>query len=159
MNVSVVLPNYNHARDLPRALNALLQQRLSPFEIIVVDDASTDDSVAVIRQFQQRSPFIKLIQHRENRGAPAALNSGLSAATGKLIYFAAADDFTFPELFAAATTALREHPHAAFFARSLLWSAREGNCWGFDLCYHRRCGAATSPQQTFAAKLKRATIG
>ena len=131
MNVSVVLPNYNHARELPRALNALLQQRLSPFEIIVVDDASTDDSVAVIRQFQQRSPLIKIIQHPENRGAPAALNSGLSAASGQLVYFAAADDFTFPELFTAAATALREHPQAAFFCSVVALMSESGELLGF----------------------------
>jgi glycosyltransferase involved in cell wall biosynthesis len=131
MNVSVVLPNYNHARALPRALNALLQQRLLPFEIIVVDDASTDDSIAVIRQFQQHSPLIRLIQHSENRGAPAALNSGLAVATGALIYFAAADDFTFPELFTAAAAALLESPHAAFFCSVVALISEREELLGF----------------------------
>ena len=115
MSLSVVVPNFNHARLLPRAIAALLRQQEVPSEIIIVDDGSTDDSIAIIEGFTQKSDIIKLIRHEKNLGAPAALNTGLRAAIGDFIYFAAADDYALPELFATAVAALKANPRAAFF--------------------------------------------
>jgi glycosyltransferase involved in cell wall biosynthesis len=113
--LSVIVPNFNHAALLPRCLTALLRQEMPAREIIVVDDASVDDSVDVVERFQRQHESIRLISHQTNRGAPAALNTGLTAATAELIYFAAADDFVLPGFFSAASEALQAHPAAAFF--------------------------------------------
>ena len=110
MKLSVVLPNYNHADKLPRAIHALLRQELTPDEIVVVDDASADDSVAVIQSLQREHPSIKLIRHETNRGAPAALNTGLNAAQGEYVYFGAADDFVLAGFFRRAYSAVVERP-------------------------------------------------
>ena len=56
--LSVVVPNYNHAELLPHCLDALLKQTLQPLEILVVDDGSTDGSVALIEGYCQRHPHI-----------------------------------------------------------------------------------------------------
>src|SRR5262245_27676203 len=65
-DLSVVIPNYNHAPYLPRCLGALLSQSVLPREIIVLDDASTDNSVAVVKCLAGRSPLIRLVRNEQN---------------------------------------------------------------------------------------------
>src|ERR1700677_4302933 len=77
MSLSVILPNYNHAKLIPRALYAFLNQTPPAEEIIVIDDGSTDDSVKVIEEFARRHRSIRLIRHPANRGIVAAVKSGL----------------------------------------------------------------------------------
>ena len=131
MRLSVIVPNFNHAALLPRSLTALLRQETPATEIIVVDDASVDDSVSVIESFQQRHESIKLIRHPTNRGVPTALNAGLAAASGDLVYFAAADDFVLPGFFSAASNALRAHAAAAFFCSWVVIVDRNCKIIGF----------------------------
>jgi len=113
--LSVVLPNYNHAHLLPRALDALLVQTRQPDKIIVVDDASTDGSIAVIEQFAARAPSIRIIRSERNCGAVASLDRGLKAATGTHVYFAAADDWVMSDFFEIALKAFEENPQLRLF--------------------------------------------
>jgi glycosyltransferase involved in cell wall biosynthesis len=126
MGISVVIPNFNHAKLLPRALRGLLRQVPAPDEIIVVDDASTDGSIGVIETFQRDHGMIRLVRHASNRGAPAALNTGLAAAKGEFVYFGAADDFVLPDFFSAALTALKAFPDAAYFCAQVVLIDRDG---------------------------------
>jgi glycosyltransferase involved in cell wall biosynthesis len=114
-SLSVILPSYNHGQLLPRSLGALVAQARPSTEIVLIDDGSTDDSAAVIADFCGRHDCIRLIRHELNRGTLAAVRTGLAAARGELLLFAAADDFVLPGLLERAETALREHPEAAFF--------------------------------------------
>jgi glycosyltransferase involved in cell wall biosynthesis len=66
--LSVVLPNYNHAKLIGRALEALLAQGRAADEIIVIDDGSTDDSVSVIDRFAAGAPSIRVLQNANNTG-------------------------------------------------------------------------------------------
>jgi glycosyltransferase involved in cell wall biosynthesis len=113
--VSVILPNYNHGWLLSRSLGALMQQTVPPDEILVVDDGSTDNSVEVIEAHGRRCDRIRLIRHAANRGAFAAVRTGIAAASGEFLLFAAADDFILPDLIARAVEAFRANPQAAFF--------------------------------------------
>ena len=92
----VVLPNYNHAKFIGRALAALLAQARAADEIIVIDDGSTDDSMRVIERFAAKAPSINVLVNPSNRGVIPTLQRGLQAARGKYLYFAAADDFVLP---------------------------------------------------------------
>jgi glycosyltransferase involved in cell wall biosynthesis len=94
--LSVVLPNYNHAKFVGRALAALLGQEHAADEIIVIDDGSTDDSVAVIERIAAAAPTIRLLRNPSNIGVIPTLQRGLEAAHGTYIYFAASDDWVFP---------------------------------------------------------------
>jgi glycosyltransferase involved in cell wall biosynthesis len=87
--VSVVIPTYNRARTLGRAIRSVLRQSLAELELIVVDDGSTDDTPAVLATFSD--PRLRLIR-RSNGGAAAARNSGVAAATGEFIAFQDSDD-------------------------------------------------------------------
>jgi glycosyltransferase involved in cell wall biosynthesis len=131
MSVSVILPNYNHAHWLPFALSALTRQDPRPAEILVVDDASTDDSVAIIKRFRAQYPFIQLLRHTVNKGAEAAVKTALPHITGEFLLFAAADDFVLPGLFARALPALRENPAAAFFCSEVVLIDRSSKIIGF----------------------------
>jgi glycosyltransferase involved in cell wall biosynthesis len=110
--ISVVVPNYNHAKLLPRCLNALLQQPVLPLEIIVVDDASTDDSRAVLRTLAERHPLIRVHHNERNLGVCRTMNRGMELARGDWVMFPAADDEVRPGVFAHAVRMLRAHPQA-----------------------------------------------
>jgi glycosyltransferase involved in cell wall biosynthesis len=94
--LSAIVPNYNHGRYIGRAIGALLSQERVPDEIIVVDDASTDDSVAIIETLAARSPRIVVLCQSVNMGTNAALRRGLERATGRYLVLAGADDWVMP---------------------------------------------------------------
>jgi glycosyltransferase involved in cell wall biosynthesis len=110
--ISVILPNYNHGHLIRRALTALAKQ--NPDEIIVVDDGSTDGSLAILQDFARDVP-IAILPNASNQGAVPALARGLAAASGRYIYFAAADDYVMPGFFPRALDLLRRHPAAGLF--------------------------------------------
>ncbi|NJM99223.1 MAG: glycosyltransferase family 2 protein [Phormidesmis sp. RL_2_1] len=90
VKVSVIIPNYNRAAIVGDTVENMLRQSLAPHEVIVVDDGSTDDSVAVLRCFGDR---IILLQ-QPNQGPGAARNAGLNLATGEFIQFMDSDDLS-----------------------------------------------------------------
>lgn len=91
--VSVVIPVYNIRRYIGEAIQSVLDQDFPYFEILAVDDGSTDDSVAVIQSFQDSR--IRICR-QENRGLPGARNTGIRAARGELIAFLDGDDHWLP---------------------------------------------------------------
>jgi len=91
--VSVVIPLYNKAPYIARALNSVLAQTFQDLEVIVVDDGSTDDGAMVVKGF--KDPKIRLIQQK-NQGVSAARNRGIEAAQTELIAFLDADDEWLP---------------------------------------------------------------
>jgi glycosyltransferase involved in cell wall biosynthesis len=90
---SVIIPTYNRASIIDRAINAVLQQSFDDVEIIVVDDGSTDATAAVVRSIS--SPKLTYI-YQENKGVCAARNLGASKATGKYLLFYDSDDLVLP---------------------------------------------------------------
>ena len=91
--VSVIIPNYNYGAFLPAALESALDQTLSPLEVIVVDDGSTDDSAAVVSQFGHLVRFVS----QQNSGVSQARNHGAELSSGEFLAFLDADDFWHPE--------------------------------------------------------------
>lgn len=97
--VSVVVPNYNYARHLPRRLESILEQTLRPDEIIFLDDASSDDSVAIAERMLTGSgiPF-RVLRNETNAGCYPQWIRGLHEAAGDLVWIAEADDECEPTL-------------------------------------------------------------
>jgi len=93
--ISVVLPVHNRADVLARAMRSVLDQRMPDFELVIVDDGSSDDSTSVARSFKDNR--IKLIELGYNRGGNAARNAGVRAAQAPLIAFLDSDDTYLPE--------------------------------------------------------------
>ena len=88
--VSVIIPTYNRAQLLVKALQSVFNQTYQRFEILVVDDNSSDNTSEIINNFNDNR--IKYFRLSENQGAPAARNIGLKNATGELIAFLDSDD-------------------------------------------------------------------
>jgi glycosyltransferase involved in cell wall biosynthesis len=93
--VSVIIPTYNRANVLSRAVKSVLNQVYRDFEIIVVDDGSTDNTEQVARAFDKQQ--VKYVRHEKNMGPAAARNTGIGHATGKYIAFQDSDDEWFPQ--------------------------------------------------------------
>ncbi len=109
MSVGVVIPLYNHERYIGDALRSVLAQELAPDRIVIVDDGSSDGSVAAARQFEDSRIF--LIE-QENGGAHAALNRGINEAKDcEFIAILNSDDVFHPERLAKCVSHLQEHPN------------------------------------------------
>jgi glycosyltransferase involved in cell wall biosynthesis len=93
--VSVIIPTYNRAHLIGRSIQSVLDQTYRDFEIIVVDDGSTDNTEEIVKRFNDDR--IRYIKHDTNRGAGAARNTGIKAARGKYIAFHDSDDECLPE--------------------------------------------------------------
>ena len=93
--ISVILPVHNRADVLGRAIQSVLDQTLRDFELIIVDDGSTDESVAGARSFGD--PRIEIVELGRNRGGNVARNTGVRAARSPLIAFLDSDDTYLPE--------------------------------------------------------------
>ena len=110
--VSVVIPLYNKGPYIARALNSVLAQTFQDFEVIVVDDGSTDDGAAIVREFDD--PRIRLIQ-QENQGVSAARNRGIAAARAELVAFLDADDEWLPAFIETILRIRALYPNAGLY--------------------------------------------
>ena len=99
--VTVLLPSFNAEATIATAVRSLVEQTYANLEIIVIDDASTDGTVAIVERWAATDPRITLIRQAENRGAYAARNAGLAVATGRWVRVHDADDYTHPDAIAA----------------------------------------------------------
>lgn len=91
--ISVIIPVYNTASWLEECLNSVVNQTLSDLEIICVDDASTDKSGSILKQYAHKDKRIQIITLKENLGLSHARNIGLDQARGEYIYFLDSDDY------------------------------------------------------------------
>jgi glycosyltransferase involved in cell wall biosynthesis len=94
--VSTIIPTYNRAHLIGRAIQSVLNQTYQNFEIIVVDDCSTDNTWEVIKEFIESEKRIQYFKHNENKGGSAARNTGIKMAKGDYIAFLDSDDEWLP---------------------------------------------------------------
>ncbi len=111
--VSVIVPAYNAAAYLPYALDSVLAQTFAGWEIVAVDDGSTDRTAAVIESYQPALRGRCRYIHQPNRGLPAARNAGMRAARGDLIALLDADDVWLPHRLERGVRLLDAHPDVA----------------------------------------------
>lgn len=111
--VSVIVPNYNYSRYLPERLDSILNQSFRDFELILLDDASTDESVQIMERYKAQRPDTRIIVNEKNGGSPfRQWMKGIQLARGKWIWIAEADDVASPDFLAACMYALAGHPKA-----------------------------------------------
>lgn len=104
--VSVIIPTYNNGRFLAKALDSVLSQSYDAFEIVVVDDGSTDHTQAVLEPYQEHIHYV----YQENGGSAMARNHGLALARGEYIVFLDADDILLPNKLAKQVSFLDQKP-------------------------------------------------
>ena len=95
--VSVIMTSYNHEAYLNEAISSILTQTINDFELIVIDDASLDNSVSIIMEAAKNDSRIRAFFHEENLGISRTLNEALSLSKGDYIAIAASDDLWIPE--------------------------------------------------------------
>ena len=117
MNVSVIIPSYNRAHTLARAIDSVLAQTYSAAQIIVVNDGSTDETVSLLTQYSQ----IKVISLAHKQGVSAARNIGIAQATGDWIALLDSDDTWMPEKLAHQVAAVQENPDIYIFHTDEVW--------------------------------------
>ena len=98
MKISAIVPVYNSEKYIERCVNSVSQQSYSNWELILVDDGSTDNSYDILCKLKESEPRIKVL-HQKNSGPGIARNAGLSTATGDYIVFIDSDDVIKPDYF------------------------------------------------------------
>ena len=100
MKISVIIPIYNVSRFIERCAESLMLQTLDGVEYIFVNDATPDNSIellhGVLERYDNKASMVKIVEHEQNKGLPAARNSGLAIATGEYIFHCDSDDFVEP---------------------------------------------------------------
>lgn len=97
IRVSIVVPVYNSHATLPKCLDSLIAQTWQDLEIICVNDKSKDNSIDIIKEYQQKDSRVILVNHTENMNAGGARNSGIRTATGDYVCFCDNDDWMTPD--------------------------------------------------------------
>ncbi|WP_394900860.1 glycosyltransferase family 2 protein [Bacteroides xylanisolvens] len=115
VEVSVIIPNYNYARFLQQRIESVLAQTYTDYEIILLDDASTDDSVSILNHYKTNSRVTHLEINSVNTGSPfAQWQKGISLSRGKYIWIAESDDAAESFFLEKAVSVLNQYPRASF---------------------------------------------
>jgi glycosyltransferase involved in cell wall biosynthesis len=97
--ISVVIPNFNHGHFLESRIKNFFKQTYSPYEIIIIDDCSTDDSYKIINEIKQKYKRVKVIRNKKNLGVETSFNRGIRYAKGDYLYPCSADDLNDNDFF------------------------------------------------------------
>lgn len=115
VEVSIIIPNYNYARFLQQRIESVLAQTYTDYEIILLDDASTDDSVSILNHYKTNPRVAHLEINSVNTGSPfAQWQKGISLSRGKYIWIAESDDVAEPFFLEKAVSVLNQYPCASF---------------------------------------------
>jgi glycosyltransferase involved in cell wall biosynthesis len=109
-----MIPCHNYGRFLAGAVSSALSQPEVQVDVVIVDDASTDDSVEVAESFVTSDPRVQLVRHSSNHGHVETFNEGLSLATGEFVVKLDADDLLAPGSLARSTALMQSYPNVAF---------------------------------------------
>jgi glycosyltransferase involved in cell wall biosynthesis len=130
--ISVLLSVCNDERFLRFALDSILAQTLPDFELIVVDDASTDCSPDILVQYGEQDARIRILQAPSRQGLTRSLNQALAAAQGEFIARMDSDDLCTAERFERQWTFLKEHPEIGVLGCGFEKIDEEGHCFGIQ---------------------------
>jgi glycosyltransferase involved in cell wall biosynthesis len=129
--ISIIIPIYNQADKIGKCLDSILNQTYKDYEVIVVNDGSTDDAEEIIDK-HQKTLRVTRYALRENKGAPAARNRGYREARGEYLLFCDADAVLKPEALQVMLDALKQHPEASYAYSSFLWGKKLFKLGPFD---------------------------
>ncbi len=122
-HVSVIIPTYNRARYVTAAIDSVLAQTFTDYEIIVVDDGSTDNTKEVLQSYKDKIHYI----YQPNKGVSAARNTGIKAAKGEWIAFLDSDDEWLPEKLEMQMCDLRQYPGAVLSSTNVRFESPNTN--------------------------------
>lgn len=132
--VSIVVPNYNYARYLPARINSILNQEFQDFELILLDDASTDNSRQILHSYRHNPHVSHIVVNKENTGSPfRQWLKGISLSRGEYIWIAESDDLCKPDFLSVVVDILDNHPEAAYCFAGSTHIDENGNELPFDM--------------------------
>ena len=115
--ISLIIPSYNQADDLPMTLESIFAQNYTDIEVVLVNDGSTDHTDKAIEPYLGRIRYVK----QENKGCQAARNIGFEYSKGEYVMIMEADGVMVPHSLLTLLTALERHPEASFAYSSFMW--------------------------------------
>jgi glycosyltransferase involved in cell wall biosynthesis len=107
-NISIITPNYNSSSYISQTIESVLQQTYPHWEMIIIDDCSTDDSINIIEKYMYQDPRIKLIKLEKNSGPVTARNRGITQAQGRYLTFIDSDDLWLENFLETSITMLQD---------------------------------------------------
>jgi glycosyltransferase involved in cell wall biosynthesis len=168
--VTVVIPCFNYGHYLPACVGAVLEQPGVDVDVVIVDDASTDDSGAAAERLADASARVRVVRHSRNAGHIATYNDGLAEAQGDYVVLLSADDLLTPGSLERATSLLEAHPsvglvygHAARFSdappatartRPTAWLTWAGGDWAAER-FRRGRNCIFSPEVVMRTSVQR----
>lgn len=124
VQISVIIPTYNRAKLLPQAIESVLNQTFQDFELIIVDDGSTDNTEEIVKNFQEKDKRIKYLKHQKNKGPSATRNTGIKNSQGKYIAFLDADDIWLPQKIEIQLNKIKETNVNVIFSNWYIWNPK-----------------------------------
>lgn len=115
--VSIITPAYNAEKFIQETIESVIQQTYPHWEMIIVDDCSTDQTTQIVKKYTEQDERIKLIQLKENSGAAVARNTAMDYATGKYLAFLDSDDLWLPEKLEKQVTFMQTNAIAFSFTK------------------------------------------
>lgn len=112
--ISVVLPVYNGEKYLEKSIQSIMGQTYRNWELLIIDDCSTDSTPAIIKDFCQSDPRIKSVRHEKNKRLPASLNTGFRLTKGDYVTWTSDDNLYKPNAFQEMAGFLDEHREISF---------------------------------------------
>ncbi|MBO4427918.1 MAG: glycosyltransferase [Bacteroidales bacterium] len=138
--VSVIVPNYNHARFLDERIGSVLAQTYRDFELILLDDLSTDESRAVLEKYRDRPEVSQIVFNEKNSGSSfKQWEKGIQLAGGELIWIAESDDAASPELLETLVSAFDAKPSSTLAFCAAMLTASDGKPTGIHP-FHKALG-------------------
>jgi len=111
--LSIVTPTYNHAHYLPQFFESIFSQNFDNLEIIITDDASTDNTLEVLEYYQRKIPYLRVYRNETNQGPVVTVNQAIQHARGKYLNFCSSDDCLLPGFCTQLVQWLELNPSAA----------------------------------------------
>lgn len=125
--VSIILPVYNGEKYLSSAIESILRQTYQNFELIIIDDCSTDKSNQIAKYYARTDARIRIYKNRENRKLPRSLNAGFRQATGDLFTWTSHDNILKPETIETMVHVFEEKPDIDFVYADIIPIDEKGN--------------------------------
>lgn len=132
--ISIIIPVYNGAKTLIATISSIERQTWRDFEVIIVNDGSRDETVAVFEKFSKSNELVNNYHfiNQENKGAPSARNRGLEEASGDFLFFCDADAVLKEDALEKMMQVLEANPSASYTYSSFYWGSKLFKLWPFD---------------------------
>ncbi len=130
--ISIIIPVYNQANKLAQCLDGINKQTYDNYEIIIVNDGSTDNIAEVLSKYKGIFSYKLLIIEQVNKGANVARNNGAKRAKGEFLLFCDADVITKPEMLKIMLTTLKDNPRASYAYSSFKHGFKTFKLWPFN---------------------------